>query len=52
MLVPSSSESQHLLRRGYQQDALFAVNKNELSPVNEVRRERGLSHHGSSLLAR
>jgi hypothetical protein len=43
MLVPSSGESHYLLRKGYQQDALFAVNKDELSPVNEVHRERGTS---------
>jgi hypothetical protein len=39
--VPSSGESHHLPRKGYQQDALFAGNKVELSPVNKVERERG-----------
>jgi hypothetical protein len=43
MLIPSSDESHHPSRKGYQQDALFAGNKDELSPVNKVHRERGIS---------
>ena len=41
-LIRGPRESHHLPREGYQQDALFTVNKDELSPVNEVHRERGL----------
>jgi hypothetical protein len=40
---PVFRRSHRLPRKGYQQDALFAVNKDELSPVNEVHRERGIS---------
>jgi hypothetical protein len=40
---PVFRRSHHLPRKGYQKDALFAVNKDELSPVNEVHRERGIS---------
>jgi hypothetical protein len=58
IVIPSSGESHHPLRKGhplaakvYQQDelsppnkdALFAANKGELSPVNKVEPERGIS---------
>jgi hypothetical protein len=36
---PVFRRSHRLPRKGYQQDALFAVNKDELSPVNEVHRD-------------
>jgi hypothetical protein len=43
MVVPSSGESHHPPRKGNQQDALFAANKGELSPVNKDEPERGIS---------
>jgi hypothetical protein len=59
MLIPSSGESHLLAANVYQQDELRGVNKVELSPVNssreshghqelsrvnKVQRERGISH--------
>jgi hypothetical protein len=35
MVIPSSGENHPLARKGYQQDALFAVNRVELSPVKK-----------------
>jgi hypothetical protein len=43
MLIPSSGESHHLPQKGYPQDALFAANKDELSPVKKSNRSEVLS---------
>jgi hypothetical protein len=42
MLIPSSGESHHLPQKGYLQDALFAANKDELSPVKKLRQRAGM----------
>jgi hypothetical protein len=38
IVMPSAGESHHLQRKGYQQDALFAGNKAELSLGNKIHR--------------
>jgi hypothetical protein len=43
IVVPSAGESHRLPRKGYPQDALFAGDKVELSPVNKVEPEQGIS---------
>src|SRR5580692_5398203 len=41
ILIPSSGENHPLPRKGYQQDALFAVNRVELSPVKKSNTSEG-----------
>ena len=39
IVIPSSGESHHIPRKGYPQDALFAGNIVELSPISKVQCE-------------